>query len=357
MTASPTVPVFWRFDRWPEADRAAWIRDISPGDPFDDPHYGNTLAEETLKKTRKGYGRWLSFLASRGWFNPDEPALARVTRPRLRAYFRTLLKAGYASATIISLFSDLERALRILAPGNDVAWVRKPDGATIHSLLRKTQRVLVVPHSDVLFAWGLDMMDDAASQSLKSAHLTAYRDGLLIAVFAARGRRLRSMSLLRVDQELRRYEHLFRIQLTPGQVKTRKHDRFNLPAPLTPYVLRYLEVVRPALLRGRSCDAVWITKGGGKLSPSGIQARMLKLSKQRFGTAFGPHRFRHAIGTTAPLRDPANPGVAAGMLGISKEVLEWHYNRAGQSQATTAFAKLIDQKRRDRRNTSQTYSV
>lgn len=115
------------------------------------------------QKSRKGYGRWLSFLESRGRLDPNEPALARVTRPRLRAYFHTLLKSGNASMTVIERFLELELALRIMAPGEDVAWVHRPDNATVYSLLCKSQRFLVVPHSDVLFDWGLEMMDAAAA--------------------------------------------------------------------------------------------------------------------------------------------------------------------------------------------------
>jgi hypothetical protein len=63
--------------------------------------------------------------------------------------------------------------------------------------------------------------------------------------------------------------------------------------------------------------------------------RIRLLSRQRFGESFGPHRFRHAIATTATLRDPDHPGLAVGVLGISGAVLEEHYNRAGQSQAVT----------------------
>ena len=352
MNASPSIATCWHLTQWPASDQVVWARDILPGDPFDDPHYGSTLALDSLKKTRKGYGRWLSFLASRSWLDSEVPALERVTRPRLRAYFRTLQKAGNASSTISGRFTDLTMALRILAPGNDVSWVCKPDGVTVHALLRKTQRTLVVPHSDVLFHWGLDMMDAAAAQPLKSAHLTAYRDGLLIALFAARGRRLRSMSLLRIGRELLRPDQVFRIELTPDQVKTKKHDRFDLPAKLTSYIAHYLEVVRPILVKHGSSDDVWIGRGGRKLPAKSIQERIFTLSLKRFGTAFGPHRFRHAIGTTAPLLDPAHPGVAAGMLGISKKVLELHYNRSGQVQATTTFAEITEKRRQALRNRS-----
>ena len=40
------------------------------------------------------------------------------------------------------------------------------------------------------------------------------------------------------------------------------------------------------------------------------------------------HRFRYALGTTVPLADPAHPGVAASILGISGHMVEQHYNRA-----------------------------
>jgi hypothetical protein len=73
--------------------------------------------------------------------------------------------------------------------------------------------------------------------------------------------------------------------------------------------------------------------------------RIRLLSRQRFGESFGPHRFRHAIATTATLRDPDHPGLAVGVLGISGAVLEEHYNRAGQSQAVTMFDQAAARRR------------
>jgi integrase len=151
------------------------------------------------------------------------------------------------------------------------------------------------------------------------------------------------MALLRVGRELVQRDGRFRIELTPDQVKTGKPDRFDLPDQLTPYIRHYLDAVRPALLRGRLEDAFWINALGGPLTAGAIQSRIFRLSKRRFGKSFGPHRFRHAIGTTAPLRDPRHPGLAAGLLGISAEVLEQHYNRSGQCQAGACFAKLVEQ--------------
>lgn len=349
MAPQSTTAICWPIARWPETDQTAWTLGCTPGDPFDDPHYGATLRPDSLTKIRKGYGRWLDFLDIRGWLDPAQPALERVTRARLRAYFHALRAAGNADYTVIGRFTDLTMALKILAPGHDVSWVRRPSGVSIYALLPKAKRTLMVPDSGVLFDWALEMMDGAASAATPDARLAAYRDGLLLAMLAARGRRLRSMALLRVGRELIHRDERYRIELAPEQVKTGKADRFDLPERLTPYVRHYLEVVRPALLDGQSHDALWINGRGTQLTAKAIQHRVFKLSLERFGQSFGPHRFRHAIGTTAPLRDPGHPGVAAGLLGISAEILEQHYNRAGQSQAATTFTQLIECRHRELR--------
>jgi hypothetical protein len=53
-----------------------------------------------------------------------------------------------------------------------------------------------------------------------------------------------------------------------------------------------------------------------------------RASKDKFGQAFGPHRFRHSLATTQARIAPYNPGLAASLLGISEGVLAEHYNKA-----------------------------
>lgn len=236
--------------------------------------------------------------------------------------------------------------MRILAPGTDVGWIRRPGGITVDAMLQKTMRPRIIPDVRVLFDWGLKMMD-AQMTPHSPGDPIGFRDGLLIAMLAARGRRLGSMARLRVQRELVLQETVYRIELTPEQTKTNVHDRFDLPDILTPYVRHYLQTVRPALLADRQNDALWISARGTPLAAKGIAERILKLSRARFGIAFGPHRFRHAIATSSALRDPANPGLAAGVLGGSAKVIERHYNRAGQIHAASQYAKIIAQRRRE----------
>ena len=342
------VPRCWRFEQWPERDQQLWLQGCLPGDPFadDGEHggYAHGLREGSRVKTMKGNGRWLDFLDSRGWLDPREEPLDRVTRPRLRAYFRALRREGNADGTVIGRFQELTMAMKIMAPGKDVSWIRRPDGITIYALLRRRQRVLLVPDGKVLFDWGVTMMDEAAERARESEQLAAFRDGLLIAVLAACGRRLRSLALLRIGHEVVRRDRCFRIELEPEQVKTHKADCFDLPETLTPYLQHYLDAIRPALLGPQRDDIFWVTTNGTPMGEGGIQSRILRLSRKRFGVAFGPHRFRHAIITTAALRIPSNPGLGSDVVGNSPATAEEHYNRSGQCQVGPRYADLLEQR-------------
>ena len=345
MSNIPRPPVCWKLERWPEADRASWQRNTTPGDPFDDPRHGASLRPASLAKISKGYGRWLDFLDSQGWLDPEVAALQRVTRRRLRAYVRALKAAGNADYTIIGRIAELTMAMRILTPGADVGWIRRPYGITIYAMLPKNKRPMVVPDARVLFRWGRKMMDAQLAAGARG-NPVAFRDGLLIAMLAARGRRLRSMAELRTQCELIRQQLTYRIELGPDQTKTHVRDRFDLAEALTSYVRHYLTKVRPALLAGRESCALWIGARGAPLTAKGIQACILRLSRVRFRVAFGPHRFRHAIATSSALRDPGSPGLAAGVLGGSRQVIEQHYNRAGQIHAARKYAQMVEQRRR-----------
>lgn len=344
-----------RFEVWPEGDRRAWEKGCTAADADspdfdededDDDPYGATLRPPSLKKVQHGYARWLHFLESRGWLDHSAPAFDRVTKRRLRAYFRELRHVGNADFTIIGRFQELEMALKILSPGSDTSWVRRPFGPTVYRQLRKTKRHLLVPDSGVLYQWGLAMMDDADPAKVPDHWRTTYRDGLLIAMFAARGRRRRSMHLLGVGKELFWNGERYRIELTPDQVKTGRSDKFNLPERLTPYVRHYLDVVRPALLKEHWYDALWISRRGTPLTIDGMETRIFRLTLKRFGQWFGPHRFRHAIATSLAVRVSGQPGLPSAALSISPGVSGKHYVRAEQIEASRININLVEDRKR-----------
>ncbi len=330
-------------DRWPATDRAAWTLGCTPDDPFDDtPRQGAALALPSRYKFRQGYARWLHFLDQHGWLDPAEPPLARATEPRRRAYFQALQKAGNSPYTIIGRFAELRAALRILALGADVDRVGRLGGRSVRSWLRMTRRDKPLPDSGVLFNWAVGLMDRADEEPTPLRRCVAFRDGLLLAILACRGRRRRAMHGLRVGRELVWRGGVWRVELGPDLVKTRKEDDFDLPARLTPYVDRYLQEIRPQLLGGRVDDALWPNYRGKRLSADSITAMCLERTEARFGVALSPHDFRRALATTAALRCSDDPGLAAAVLAISPGVAGEHYIRAGQFHATGKLSDLVE---------------
>ena len=339
--AAAWTPKCLKLHDWPALDQELWAVGCCYT-PFEECGHGARLCEESRKKTLKGYGSWLSFLQAQSWLDASQHPAERITRERLLAYFNAMRARGNRKYSILSRFIELRMAMKVVAPDHDTRLILRPNGVTIRQMLSPHTRPMVVPDASVLFEWGIGLMDGAKLDAPRRYGLVAFRDGLLIAMFASRGRRLRSMALLRLGQELTQYEDRYRIELQPEQVKTGKYDAFSLPERLTPYIRQYINTVRPALLRGNAHDAFWVGLDGTQLNAKGIQHMVFVRSKLRFGVAFGPHRFRHAIATTAPLRDPSHPGLAAPLLGISKGVVQAHYNRANQVMAVQQYEAIIE---------------
>ena len=221
--------LIWPFQAWPSMDRDAWMRGCSKDDPYADHCPGANLRPASLARYRKAYGRWLSFLHARGLRDEQQSPIERVTRRRLRAYFRALRAVGNADFTIISQFAGLASAIRIICPDADTSWIRRPDGVSIYALLPKRRRPKTAPDSAVTFTSGLQIMDQVRDQARARYQPVRYRDGLMLAMFAGRGRRLGSMECLRLGHEIKREGEVYRVALGEAQTKTGVRDHFNLP--------------------------------------------------------------------------------------------------------------------------------
>jgi hypothetical protein len=114
----------------------------------------------------------------------------------------------------------------------------------------------------------------------------------------------------------------------------------------TPYIHHYLNVVRPALLSGLAADKLWISGRGTPCTQKALQSQVFTRTQARFGVSFGPHRFRHAIVTTAALRAPQHKNLGAATLGITPAVAEKNYNLASQVEATQTFAQAMERRHR-----------
>ena len=338
-------PMVVPIPQWPQIDQELWAANVALGDGLDDPTYAAGLRPHMLCSAAKGNGRWLAVLASRDALDASALPTDRLTPANVRAYLRALHRAGNCNNTIITRFFDLRAALRIMQPDVDTGWLTAPGGQSLIRRLPVVRRSFDVPHSKVLYDWGLDMMAQAQQRGGHIRRCTVYRNGLLIAVLASRGARIRSVAAMRLGQHVQPNGDRFRLVFEAEDIKMAKPIEYDLPRSLTAHMRRYLDVKRPALLSGQSHDWFWVGQHGEPLGLRGLEQVIRRASLARFGGAFGPHRFRHAIGTTAPVADPTRPASAAAMLGSSPAVVEEYYNLGEREIAAQRFHSSLEEQR------------
>jgi hypothetical protein len=154
-----------------------------------------------------------------------------VTRENVIAYAHALRETN-SNATIIGICSALRSALRIMHPAADFGWITSPGGQSLASAPPVAPRSAPAFHSKVLYRWGLSMMRKALLTSSPDARRRDYRNGLLIALFAARAPRVRSMASLRLGVSVIRSGDTWRLIFESDDVKTGRRIAYDAPASL-----------------------------------------------------------------------------------------------------------------------------
>lgn len=336
-----------KFAEWPERDRALWEAEFSRPSSFDHTNVRERFRPASIAKAADGYGRWLGFLQFTGQLHEWASPADWVTPSRVRTYFDLMRELGNADHTLVGRIHELTIALGILAPDRDFRWLLKPRGHLLRSRLPMASRPLQVPDAKKLFEWGLEIAARGLENPAPRRRQVAIRDGLMIAVLASRAPRLSTLTDIQLGRNLVRNGAVWRLRFLEQEVKNHRPLEYDLPDGLTWLVDRYLGVEREELLDGRTSPFVWISWFGEKLEEVGVQKRILWLSKKRFGFGFGPHRFRHAVGTTVPDADPNSDGVGASLLGITPRVYRRHYDRSGQVRAAKEIQRNLQKARKD----------
>jgi hypothetical protein len=340
-----------RPENWPALHQALWQAGLSPDnlDEDDDPPYGCGLSSYTVRNAARGWGRLLAILEATA-AGTDTGAVSPsslVTPKAIRRFIAAMKAEDNGKNTIAARIWELRVALRIMVPAADFRWLTSPGGVDVRTLFHDAvPRRLVQPQSSKeLYDWGLAMMDDAASAKTARSPALRYRNGLLIAVFASRAPRLRSAAALQFGTHVVPQDSGYRLKFGPGDMKMGRRLEYDVPQGVVHRILHYLEVERPHLLRGRSHTWFWVGGQGEPLRQSGIEKAIRRLTEAKYGRARGPHSFRYAMGTTAPLMAPRTPAIAAAIMGNSPAVVEKAYNLGNQVVAAMTFQESVEQDR------------
>ena len=178
-------------EEWPEPDRLLWQAAQVPGDLLEDGGSRARHGEYANRNAVDSYGRWLAWLDARGLLEPTSSPADRITPFRVSAYVADLEKHN-STSTLLHRVKELREVAAVMDPSRDWRWLNR-----IYSQIQarhrpaRPKRPRLVSSLE-LFELGTGLMARAEREHTKCAGAITYRDGLIIALLAARPLRLRN---------------------------------------------------------------------------------------------------------------------------------------------------------------------
>jgi integrase/recombinase XerD len=332
---------------WPEPDRVLWQAALVPGDLLDDGGSRAGRSEYSNRNAVNGYGRWLSWLDRQGLLETTEAPADRIIPTRVNAYIADLEEHN-ATQTLLNRLQELQAVAVVMDPDRDWSWLnRMYSRVLVRHRPARLKRPRLVP-SQELFELGTDLMARAEEENTACARALAYRDGLIIALLAARPLRLRNLVGLVLDHTLVTRGRQWWIEFPASEIKTKEPIELPWPEPLVPaleiYLVRHRDVL--AGFRRESArlvgGALWISKTGSPMCREAIYGRITARTRDAFGRSINPHLFRDAATTTVAIDDPRHVGIAAPLLGHrSAATTEKYYNQASSVEACRSLQNFL----------------
>jgi hypothetical protein len=219
---------------WPEKDRAAWVAAHCRGGLLDDDGLAASWAPATSDIIARGYGTYLAFLARTNDLDRTESPADRVTRPRIESYVAYLRERNHSS-TIAARILQLIRAIAVMTPTADLAWLRR-----IFARLRRTatparnDRPRLLPAATLLdLARTLMQRAETAVDQPARRRALWFRDGLLVALLCAWAPRTRNVAATMIGVSLQRRGAVWWMAFGSEDTKNRgrSRSRFRMTSP------------------------------------------------------------------------------------------------------------------------------
>ena len=321
---------------WPDADRDMWTALVAEGHLLDDVGPGRHWRASTRGILMLDYGFWLSYLTVRGIdLNATSP-ICRVTPEHVRNY--VLSMNDLAASSRACRLRSLSVIVRRVQPEKDWQWLLRArqtlDGA--ERLQRGVGKRARIVASHVLFQAGMRYVEAAhedPERSLRTQSLHV-RDGVIIALLAARPLRIKNFAALRLGHHVQQMPNGYRIDIPAQETKTNRPIETSVPDDLLPALALYLEQYRPVLLNGRKDDHLWITRDARPVKARSLSTYIGQLTQRLVGKRVTPHLFRDCAATTIATVDPDHVHMIASLLGhATPTTAERYYNQARTMEA------------------------
>ncbi|MBV9783697.1 MAG: site-specific integrase [Acidisphaera sp.] len=350
---------------WPEADRQVWHALLEPGDVLEPGGAGAGWSPATRKVVRAANGQWLAWLQRTGRLDADTAPTERVTPLQVAGYVKHL-EPQVGGMTIVMYVYHLGCFCRAAAPDTDWAWLSRLVARLKRRVVpsvRKRPRLMPIGE---LFALGLRTMREAEADPDGAPWLTAcrYRDGLIVALLAARPLRLRNLTQIGIGRHLIRGAGGYTLRFTAAETKPRRHLEFPVPDALVVPLERYLSNHRPLLCAragarsggngAPSGTQLWVSGQGSAMIERSVYQTIMTLTGNAFGRPINPNLFRDCAATSIATEDPEHVRITLSILGHSTlRTSERSYNHANSLEAMRRYQHRIlhlrEQSRRLRR--------
>lgn len=315
---------------WPAQDRLAWARATNRqvADFLDDEPRMAAWAPGTIANTRNTVGQFLRWAQTEGLMEVNI-RLADIVTPISLLNWINCQRHRVKLGTIERKLVLIHAVLQALAADRDWEWIKRIIRRLSLHARREPRPMHPIVHAAQLYATGLQIMRDSWGSD-REPNLSLYRSGLVIALLAAAPMRIGNLAGLRIGQHLCKNGTQWTIHLDAAETKTRRADTWPITAQFTPYLDRYLIVIRP-MLRQRAKPSLdtghlWIGDSGRPIGDQVLRRIIATLTRDHLGVRINPHTFRHCAATTFALERPHDALQSAALLGhASPETTERHY--------------------------------
>ncbi len=291
------------------------------------------------------HGRYIAWITvtTRGVHLPPAD---RIQPAAITAFIEDLEKEGLSGMSIANYVRSIRAFAGAIAPDRDWQWLARKAFRLKARAVPRTDKRLRVVNSRHLFDLGLGLMDGSTSQPTESAAALQFRDGLMVALLAARPLRVGNFSCLDLNRTLMYRRPEYWLCFSEQETKTGRPINMPLPDQLHTRIEQFLRGPRKCLLQGRTqggpTAALWLSAKGKPLTPDQIRAIINGRTKAAFGHSVNPHLFRDCLATTLATDDPEHVLCAVPILGHTGfRMMEKHYNQATMGTATRKFASTV----------------
>ena len=354
---------------WPIAHQDAWDHAFKKHGLFAKPTAASKWREDSIAKTRKGYGSWLSWLMRRSGL-PHDVFLASkpedlVTQDHVQMYVDDM-SVSNASMTIYNHIQELYDTITNITPHkpkSNWVWLKAAWQNLRNDATPVRNKLPALKEADQLEALGLKLMCDAEAAPERNYHraegLTGlqralmYRDGLMVALLIRRPFRIKNFYSLSVGTNFLIEDAGITFDFQACEMKSKRSMTVPFPANLLPHLKRYIDHYRPILLttsakakvvqpHSSRIDALWVSRDGTALTQGPLRVAIKKRTEQEFGLRIPPHWFRDAAVTTLIRDKPESAKITGAILGHTDHtIVQKHYNQSQMIHASRIHYKNI----------------